>query len=299
MQNLREKIKDFTIYLIFLAFVNFMRLLGIDKASYLAASIMRIFGPWTKAGQIVRNNLRYVYTNITKEELKLLEQEIWDNFGRYLGEFAYLDEKYQKSENRVYISGIEIIDELKSKGKNFILFSGHFANWDYVLRDALKIVGECGVVYRKVNNKYIDKYLHKRRSVNGAHLIQKGPDSGLKIARLIKEKKNLLMLVDQKMNQGVRVKLMDRPANTATGPAMLALRYSYNLVPVKITRVKGRAEFALEFLEPLVIQTSHDPETDIVNLTIKMNDFLTIWIKENPGLWLWQHQRWGKPHEML
>lgn len=290
-------IKEVIEYCVFIFSIIIMRLMGIDRASNLCSCIFRFMGPYTKKGFVVRNNLKFIYEDISDKKVKILEKKIWDNFGRYIGEFAFLDAKFLENSARVEIRGLEILKKLQKEGKSFIAFSGHFANWDFMLYEVLKNTGEVGVVYRKINNRFINEYVLRQRSYKGATMINKGP-SGMKyILEAVKEKKNILMLVDQKMNEGIKIPLLGKPANTPDGIAKLARQFNYALLPAKIERLNG-VNFRLTFLEYFYVENSGTKEADIRECMIKINDMLSKWINERPESWLWTHQRWGKPEEM-
>ncbi|MDX1924107.1 MAG: hypothetical protein SFT91_02625 [Rickettsiaceae bacterium] len=297
MKNYFKLISQAITFVIFIIFINLMRLIGIDRASNLGAYIFKIIGPMTHSGWIVRNNLSFIYKDISNEKISSLEKKIWDNFGRYVGEFAFIDENHLKNSKKVEVFGKEIIEDLHKQGRRCIIFSGHFANWDYILYSLLEVAGDAGVVYRKVNNQFIDSYLLKKRSMLGATLIKKGAEGAREIIRLIKGQKNILMLVDQKMNEGIGIPLLNKTANTATGLASLARQYDYAIVPLKIERIKG-ANFRITFLESFEPEKTEAKEDDIYKTTSRVNDILSGFIASLPDQWLWQHQRWGKPHEM-
>ncbi len=297
MRKYFKLLSEMMIYRLFLVFIYIMRCVGIDRASRLCGFSGRIIGPYTQKGWVVRNNLKFIYKEIDQKKLLMLEAKIWDNFGRYIGEFAFIDELYLKSLGRVEIVGDAIPKRLAAEGKKYIIFSGHFANWDYILYALLSITGESGIVYRKINNRFIDTYVHKKRSMLNSTLIKKGIDGSREIIKVIKSKKNLMMLVDQKMNEGIRIPLLDKPANTSTGIASIARQYGYDILPLRIERLDG-AYFRITFNEPLEIEQTPSKDQDIYNTTVKINHILSDWITQAPEQWLWQHQRWGKPHEM-
>jgi KDO2-lipid IV(A) lauroyltransferase len=287
---------DFLASCLFLLFLNIMKILGVDNASSFCGSLMRIVGKWTRTGKIVRNNL--IYTGYTKSQIENLEPKIWENFGRYIGEFAFIEENYLKTSKRVEIRGLENIQNLhEDNNKKYIIFSGHFANWDFILYSLLGVAGGAGIVYRKINNSFIDRYVRQKRSFLGAEMIEKGPYGARDLIKIVKQKKNLMMLVDQKMNEGIDVPFMNKPSKTPEAPAVIARQYEYALVPVRISRKKG-ANFILEFYTPFNIEKTDDKAQDVFMAMERINQIISGWIIEKPEDWFWMHQRWGKPHEM-
>ena len=128
-------------------------------------------------------------------------------------------------------------------------------------------------------------------------MIAKGASAGRQIVRAVKERRNFIMLVDQKMNEGISIDFMGRPANTTTSPAQFAREFGYALVPARVSRVKG-VEFVLKIEEPFFCEKSENKELDIKLASQKINDVISSWINKEPSSWFWMHQRWGKKHEM-
>ena len=134
---------------------------------------------------------------------KIIDQT-WDNFGRFIGESAYVNKMSEAElEHRAEIIGIENIKKLGEQP--FLLFSGHFANWDIGLNLLHKSYPKFAVIYRKANNPYVNKLVNESRASDKLRLIPKGPDGSRALVRAIKESESIVMLVDQKMNDGIEV----------------------------------------------------------------------------------------------
>lgn len=295
MKKYLKTISEFITYIIFLAFIFLMKLIGIDASSKFCGFLLKKIGKLTRTGNIVRNNLKY--TGYSSEQIKFLEEKIWENFGRYIGEFPFISQKFLEKSQRIEIVGEKNILDLRKDGKKFMIFSGHFANWDFVLFDILKITGESGVVYRKINNRFIDQYVRNKRSFLGVKMIRKGPSGAKDLIKLVKNNQNIMMLIDQKMNEGINIPFMGKASNTPEAPALIARQYNYAIVPMKIIRKDG-ANFIIEFLKPFYIEKTEDKNYDIKNTMEKVNMIISSWIRSKPEDWFWMHQRWGKPHEM-
>jgi KDO2-lipid IV(A) lauroyltransferase len=99
------------------------------------------------------------------------------------------------------------------------------------------------------------------------------------------------MLVDQKMNDGIAVPFLGRPAMTAPAVARFALKYRCPVIPARVQRVKG-AHFRMTFYPPLDLPNSGDVKADTLAMMTAVNDLIGSWIREAPGQWLWLHRRW-------
>ena len=59
-------------------------------------------------------------------------------------------------------------------------------------------------------------------------------------------------MVDQRVNEGIKVNLFSKKALTINIPAQLALRHNYILVPLQIKR-ENKINFIIEINEPIQI----------------------------------------------
>jgi len=290
---------DAAIYVLFLAFVGFMRLLGIKRASNFCSKIFRVFGPLVKTNKIIKNNLKYIYRDISDTEILAIQDQVWDNFGRYVGEFAFMDEKYIKQNlAMIDIEGQENIQDLTDNKTPFIIFSGHFSNWDFGLFAFQTLVEDVSVIYRKINNEFIDKYVRDKRGTLGAHLIRKGKEGVRDLIKSIKGNQTILMLVDQKMNDGIKVPFMGKPAMTSQAIAVMARQYDYPIVPSQIIRQQD-GRYKITFYKHFKVAKTEDKDTDVYETMVRINEIIGNWVYANPGQWFWVHQRWGKPKEMM
>jgi len=286
-----KKAKHLFEYIVFLALTSFLRALSVDKAASLCSMLARKIGPYLGVSNIARNNLQKVYGNDINIEKTI--DELWDNYGSYIGEFAFInsmsDEELLK---RVKLTGLENIKKFQEQGQPFMLFLGHQANWDFVIRRINDIYPNFGIVYRKANNPYVDQcILGQRSSDQNVIMIAKGPSGVKDLMRAIKSKMSIAMLVDQKMNDGIEVPFFDKPAMTAPAIAKLSLRYNYPIIPCQIIRLKG-SYFELKLHPELKYKATKNTNKDCYNIMLSINKKLEEWIRQRPGQWFWFHNRW-------
>jgi KDO2-lipid IV(A) lauroyltransferase len=214
---------------------------------------------------IATNNLQKVYGNDINIEKTI--DELWDNYGRYIGEFAFINSMSdQELHQRVAITGLENVTKFQEQGQPFMLFLGHQANWDFVIRRINDIYPKFGIVYRKANNPYVDKcILGERSSDQNVIMIAKGQRGVKDLMRAIKSRMSIAMLVDQKMNDGIEVPFFDKPAMTAPAIAKLSLRYNYPIIPCQIIRLKD-SYFELKIHPELQYKTTEDIDQHCYNI---------------------------------
>ena len=80
------------------------------------------------------------------------------------------------------------------------------------------------MVYRAPNNPLIKPMFDKRHLDPDNRLIPKGADGARQLMRSVSEKRFIAMLVDQKMNNGIKATFFGQKAMTAPAFAQIALR---------------------------------------------------------------------------
>ena len=98
-------------------------------------------------------------------------------------------------------------------------------------------------------------------------------------------------MIDQRVSEGEKLPFFDHVALTSTLPAQLAVKYQLDIVPIYISRNKDE-NFKMEIYEPIKILNEEEPETNKLNITIKLNRITEKMISKDPGQWIWTHNRW-------
>jgi KDO2-lipid IV(A) lauroyltransferase len=121
--------------------------------------------------------------------------------------------------------------------------------------------------------------------------IGKGAQGTRKIFTMLRRGLCILLLVDQKTEQGVMAPFFGRPAPTTPAPAALALKLGSTLLPASNERLKG-ARFRMTIHSPVLFTPTNDHDADIVSLTSKINLAVEECVRYRPSQWLWIHRRW-------
>jgi len=293
MRKFLKKIRHLLEYYIFLTLLKIISLVGIDKAADICSYIARKLGPLLPVNSVAKRNLKNVFADNSKDHVQIIDG-LWGNLGRFIGEFPYISTMSEEEvTKRVELEGIENLKEFQAAGQPFLLFTGHFANWDLALRVINKLYPKFGIVYRKSNNPYIDKIINDTRSNNNLNLIPKGPYGAKSLIKSIKSGHAIAMLVDQKMNDGIDVPFFGRPSMTSHAIAKFAIQFDYPIIPCQIIRTKG-SYFKVIINPALEFQKTDNNALDCYNIMSNINQLLEGWIKAYPEQWLWFHNRWKK-----
>jgi KDO2-lipid IV(A) lauroyltransferase len=273
--------------------MELMRLLPLRAATNGVAAIARRVGPRMGASNIARRNLDRALPGIAPAERERIVAEMWDDLSRTVCEYAHLKTIVDDAANRVEIVGGEHLDALREDGKPGIIFSAHLASWEMVTVAARLRRLPVNVVYRNANNLLLDEYIRRLQSASGAELIRKGIRGARRLLEVMQGGGHVIMLVDQKMNEGIAVPFFGRKAMTAPALAQLALRFDCPVVPVHVERL-GDTRFRVVCHAPLVLPRTGDRNADVLALMTEVNRTIEGWIRAKPEHWLWLHRRWPK-----
>ena len=274
------------------AFLATMAALPLDVASAIGGAVARTIGPRMAVTRRARRNLDIALPHLPADARQQIIRDMWDNLGRTAAECAHLSRlRCFGPGARVEVVGIEHVDRATARGKPVIFFSGHFGNWEVGSLAAAQHGLTLVEVYRAANNPEVEAKILALRQSLGVEPIAKGAAGARRVVAALRSGKSMVMLVDQKMNDGVAVPFFGRDAMTAPALAELALRYDGTVLPARVDRLGG-ARFRLTVFPPLHFDRSGDRRTDIRNAMTAVNRCLEDWIRERPGQWLWLHRRW-------
>lgn len=290
MLKLRYIVEFVFVYLLFL----FFRLFNIKVASNIGGFIGRNFGILigflTKDNNKSLRHLEYVFPQMSKKEKYKIIKGMYENIGRFVAEYINqdkMDQEYFK-QNVTVIGGDKF---LKYIDEGHFPFTAHFGNWEVMQRFLYVNGRDMKVIYKPIYNPHIDKLYLSRRDITQ---IPKGNNATKQLIELIKLKKSVGVLIDQREKQGEILKFFGMDARTSTVIQRLSLRYNFKLIPVKCFRTKQNPnKFVIEVFDPLSIHTTGNIEEDIKKLTEESLIMLESWIRENPEMWmLWSYSRW-------
>jgi KDO2-lipid IV(A) lauroyltransferase len=268
------------------------RTLPVNNASALGGYITRTIGPLLPRNRIARNNLKRALPELDKAGINRITTDMWDNFGRSFAEFPHMDRLDDAAFlDMVTLEGVEHIEAAARSGKGTIFLGAHLANWEVVPRLFSLHGYPISIVYRKANNPGLEKFIQQIRDHYQAVPIPKGKTGSHWMLQTLKQGGRISMLVDQKMNDGIKTKFFGMDAMTAPAIARLALKYDYPILPARIVRING-PRHKITVFPPLKITRSGNTDQDVCDIMNHINTILEGWIREHPGQWTWFHNRW-------
>ena len=286
-------IKYFVEFLFVIFFFFIFKVLRLKLSSNLSCLIFRKIGPLIRNNNKIYKNINLVFPNNDENENKKIIKNMWCNYGRTFAEYMFLDFFRKNKSSNIKIENLSKFDKLKKLNRPLLFFSGHFANFELLAMTIEKNNFDICALYRPLNNIFLNpvmKYLRTKylckdqipKSIPG-----KSKDGTRQLLNRIKNKKHIALMVDQKVNEGIKVDLFKKKALTINIPAQLALKHGYSLVPIEIKRVSN-ANFVIQIKENIKINS----EDDQFSITEKINRELEKMILNNPKQWIWTHDRW-------
>ena len=190
----------------------------------------------------------------------------------------------------VSLHGAEHLQAAQQRGKGVMVLTAHFGNWEL---GGARITAEgypMLVVARDASEELSATRINQARTRHDMTVIDR--EDLRAMLRALRSNNILGMLPDQHAARGgVIVDFLGRPAATATGPAVLALRTGCAIVPFFTSREPDGSLNTQVFPAFEVTRTAHGNE-DISALTEKINQIIAQQITARPEQWLWLHDRW-------
>jgi KDO2-lipid IV(A) lauroyltransferase len=272
------------------------RWLGPFAAAETASRLATLIGPRLSVSAVAVENLAAALPQLSDAERSGILRAMWENLGRTVAEFVHLPALRETPSGPGYeIKGEAHLLAPPTHTGPAIYLSAHFGNWELLP----KILADRGAafapVYRPGGNPWIDRAIQRLRTDAAGRMpaFPKGPAGARAATMHLARGGRLGMLVDQKLNEGIEVPFLGRPAMTTPFPAQLALRYRCPVILGCIERI-GPLRFRLTVDPPLPLPDSGDPERDVRTLTCAINQVLERWIRMRPDHWLWLHRRWPR-----
>tara|TARA_Y100000816_G_scaffold287328_1_gene269838 strand:+ start:224 stop:1084 length:861 start_codon:yes stop_codon:yes gene_type:complete len=282
-------IKYFFEFIFVYTLLIIFKIIGYKTASNLGEKIGILIGPLFRSKKKIKDNLKNSnigYDDIGREKII---KNMWGNYGRILAEYPFLKNfKNNNFKKYVEIEGFNYLDEIKKNNKKVVFISGHFNNFELMAMFLENSGLDIAAIYRPLNNIFLNGIMEKIRLNHICKKqIKKGKSGTRELLQLFKDGYSIALMIDQRVSEGVKSKLFDRPALTTTIPAQLVKKYNVDVVPVYIER-KDNIFFKMSVNKPIIFEKNKSLE----EITDKLNKVLEEMILKNPDQWIWSHDRW-------
>ena len=265
-----------------------LRILPLNISSFLMGKLSSLIGPKLGVTKKAYNNIKNVMPEKNEKEITKIIKDMWENLGKVAGEYPHLSKFDPEKNNKIQIYGKKNLLLVKKTKTPAIFFSGHLANWEILPNIAIKNGVPVLTIFRRPNNPFINFLIKYIRS--NLPMAPKGKEGAKQLIYSLKKGRSIGLVIDQKMNDGIKVPFFNKPAMTSDALAQLCLRIKSLVIPVGVERIKN-TNFKITFHDPLKITKNGKKKTPLQIMT-EVNLIMEKWIRKNPGQWLWLHRRW-------
>ena len=248
-----------------------------------------------KHRNIIHENLERAYPTVyTEKEKRAIGIEAFMNLIDTV--FGIIRRDGMKKEEviaNVTFEGSEIIEAYQKAGKNFILVTGHYGNWELLsqsiaIKFDLTLVG----VGRKIDSDMMDKVLKKNRERFNVEMVYKeGAMKGC--IKAINQQKVVGILTDQaiKKTQSIEVEFFGQKATHTPLASILARKFEIDLIPAYIS-TEDYQHYKVKVYPVIKSIKTENQEKDLAILTQLQSECMEKVVRNSPKQWFWMHKRW-------
>ena len=288
---MKKNIKNILEYFLLISFYKISKFIGIRFSSLLGGVVLFVYGKFSLKNKIALKNLNKVFPSKNLKQKKIIINRMWFHFGRVIGEYPHLEKINALGSENITIEGLENLTGPLKKNKNCLFFSAHLGNWELTSHPLTELGSTISFIYRPPNNPFVDNLLRRIRKKYGVNLIRKGPSGAKECIKVLKSNKgNIGMLMDQKMNDGIRANFFGYEVMTASAIARFAIKFKCPIIPAICKRVNG-TRFLIKYYPEIKYEKILELESEL-NIINYLNRYIETWIKESPEQWIWVHNRW-------
>ena len=155
--------------------------------------------------------------------------------------------KFKNNGDNVTTKGDHFLKELKNNNEKVIFVSGHFANYEIMSMELVKRGFKLATIYRPLNNFFINPMMEfLRRKYVCKNQIVKGTKGLREVLKYLDQDFNIALMIDQRVSEGEKINLFEKPAWTTTLPAQISTRFNLKVVPIDFNR-NEQGQYEMKF----------------------------------------------------
>lgn len=258
-------------------------------SDFICFLVYNIFGYRKKT---VRQNIARALPHLSEKEKLVIEKKFYHHLcDMFLEMMKTMTISQKEIDKRFVFTNLELYKDLEKKGKSIALLCAHYASYEWVISMNKHITFEGFAIYKKVNNKYFDKFVKDIRSRFKATLITTTETVPVIEQNIRNHHLGVYGFASDQSPQITKThhwhKFMGIETPVHTGAEMLAKRFDMNVIFLRVKKVKrGYYESTFELM--------FDNPKGVSNYQIS-DEFLRrveLQILEAPEFYLWTHKRW-------
>jgi Kdo2-lipid IVA lauroyltransferase/acyltransferase len=279
------------------AFFSLMRALPLSRSYVLCLTFLKtLFELLPKRRALMRANIAACFPHFPASQQKAIAEKSLQSLARGMALYPRIPDFCKKGMGDwVESEGLEHVVAALKKGKGVICLTAHYAFWELMAIHVTQLYPNVAMVVRPLDNPRLDAMVTSIRASGGGTVIPH--------RRALKESLSFLrkngvvgILIDQNFYKGgIFVDFFGRPAATTTVVSLLARRTGSAVLPMHNVWKGDKIRIICE--PPVPLSENPDPEQAIAEDTQRMTSYVERWIREDPGSWLWMHNRWKRRPE--
>jgi Kdo2-lipid IVA lauroyltransferase/acyltransferase len=298
MTKKRSRAADYAAYLLARAVVCIVQLLPWDGALALARGVAWLACRLDRRHRLVAaDNLRHAFPGLDERAVDRLVRASYLHLATMLVEVIRLPRTLRPDNLSEYVSHADPgdLDRIRAwvaTGRPRLVLTGHFGNWE-ILSYVTGLVGfRGGILARRLDNPYLQRYLAHFRRHTGLELLDKNADYA-RILEILAGSDGIGMVGDQDAGpRGLFVDFFGRPASTFKSIALLSLEYGAPIFVFGAARVGSPMRYVIYF-EDLILPEEYADRADAARaITERYTRALERLVRRHPEQYFWLHRRW-------
>jgi KDO2-lipid IV(A) lauroyltransferase len=264
--------------------------IALSLGEHLAALAYHLIG---RRRKITISNLRLAFGGEkSQRELKQIAMQSYHNLGKSLIELLRFPLLTRENIwDLVTVYGRENFEcAIKTTG-NAIVFIPHFGNHELLAPVYGALCPRSLALAFPLKNPYLNDMINGYRSRLGLGLITKR-QAARHVLKALRTGHPVGFLADQDAGrEGVFVEFFGRLASCARGPVAMALKTGAPIL-FSINIRQPDDKHVVIISPPMELESTGDLDKDVAHNTAKLMAELESYIRQYPGQWMWQHNRW-------
>jgi KDO2-lipid IV(A) lauroyltransferase len=259
-------------------------------SSFFAVILIYVF-PYRK--KVILKNIERSFPELNTQQQKQIAKNFYKHFADLLIEgVKNLTISKKELQNRIIVKNPELIQKLFEKGKNVILVSGHYNNWEWLISaQNFLFPHQAFGIGMPMTSKFWDQKVNRQRERFGMKVVHA---KNYKAAfKAFKEKPlAVLNLSDQAPPDAQKsywTTFLNQPTPVLFGTEFMANKYDFAVV-FFIVKKKKRGFYVIE----LKTITENPKALNYGEITEMHTRLLEQEIISKPEYWLWSHKRWKR-----
>jgi KDO2-lipid IV(A) lauroyltransferase len=243
--------------------------------------------------KVILQNIRNSFPQLSINEQQVIASQFYKHFADILIEgIKNLSITKEELTKRLLVKNPELMQELFDAGKNVILVSGHYNNWEWLISSQnFLFPHQAFGIGMPMTNKFWDQKVNAQRQRFGMKVVNaKNYKAAFEAYR--EKPFAILNLSDQAPPDGDKsywTTFLNQPTPVLFGTEFMANAYDFSVVFFSIRKLKrGYYEIVLKLI------TDNPKELKYGEITEAHTKLLEQEIIHNPAFWLWSHKRWKR-----